>query len=699
MTEGAPAILENPRRRELVAALVCLLAAIALTWPMAAHFFSRLGGDPGDPLQTLWSWRWMRDALFSLRNPFFTDRVFHPQGSTLVFETFDIPTAVLAAPLWSVLPPVAVYNAGVLFAFWLTAFGMYRLARELTGDFWAALAAGILFCAAPYHLAHVQGHQHLSSMGWLPLFLVHLTRMLRGQATRRDAILGGLFLALASLASWYHLLYALVATPVLFADAAIRTRKSFLSKAFAVRAVQLAATYLIVAGPLLVAILYTRAAEHVSGAHDPIRFSGDLQAFFFPNQVQGWAGWFGGKAFGWSGNATETALYMGYVLVLTAIIGAILAPAARAWLVAAALGAVLALGPYLHVGGRVDTSIPLPYLGLEAALPQLSFMGVPVRLGYVMYLGLCVAAAFGMAALRSRFARQPLRIAAIAVPMVLTLVEYIPRPFIEAELATPAPMAQWAKDPSKFAVLDLSGDFRMMWHATLHRHPILGGNLTRVPSRLEGDYWDLPVVQALRAPGIFRAPTVFERRDSRIDFNFGGGSPDPRLRPDEFAIAWRGELNVPRAGKWKLFLTSDDGSRLVLDGKEAIDNRGAHGAQERSAELELSAGAHPILVDFTELGGGAEVRFEWQGPGGKREIVPASALSAEGAPGLVGSYRQATDSCRLTPEEGRALLREIGVRYVVTGGGGNACAANEIRLRQSWAGAGIRVYEVEPAAP
>ena len=51
---------------------------------------------------------------------------------------------------------------------------------------------------------------------------LYLVRMIEGRARVRDAVLGGLFLALASLASWYHLLYAIVGTFVLFLDGAVR---------------------------------------------------------------------------------------------------------------------------------------------------------------------------------------------------------------------------------------------------------------------------------------------------------------------------------------------------------------------------------------------------------------------------------------------------------------------------------------------
>lgn len=679
---------------ELAAAGAFLVAAIALTWPMTAHFTSRLGGDPGDPFQTLWSWRWMHDALTSLRNPFFTDRVFHPHGSTLVFETFDTPTAILTVPLWWVLPPFGVYNAGVLFAFWLTAYGMYRLALELTRDRLVAICAGVLFTAAPYHLAHVQGHQHLVSMGWLPLYFLFLHRMLEGRARGRDAVLGGLFLALASLASWYHLLFAMVASAVLFVDAALRLRRTFFTRTFAVRAGALAATYLAVAGPLLLAIFLAKAREPISGAHDPVRFSGDLYAFFLPNLAQGWGHWWGGHAFRWSGNAAETALYAGYAVMLAALAGAIFGGGlARAWLAAGIVGALLALGPKLHVDGQVR-DVSMPYAWLERLMPQLEFMGVPVRLGYVMYLGLILCGAIGLASLRARIGSRPARTALVLVPFVATLVEYLPRGFIETQADAPKPMLQWAEDPAKFAVLDLSDDYRMMWHATVHRKPMTGGNLTRVPQRLEKWYWDLPIVQALRRPGTFRAKPVLERVDERIDFGWGQASPAPGVRPDAYQVEWTGTVAAPRAGEWTFFLTSDDGSRLELDGTLVVDNGGAHAMETRSGKATLS-GRHALRLVFDQFGGDAGMRLEWEGPGQPRQVIPAEALVApNGQRGLRGVYSQGSRDCALGRDEGRQALRAIDVRYVVTGMGGNDCLTQALGLPETYRGEGVRIFEV-----
>jgi hypothetical protein len=682
-------IRAGPLAREAAAGLLFLAAAIALTWPMAAHFTTKLCGDGGDPLQTLWSWRWMRDALFSLQNPFFTDRAYHPVGAPLVFQTFDLPIAVLTTPLWSVLPAFGVYNAGVLFAFWLTAYGMYRLARELTGDTLASACAGVLFTAAPYHMAHLQGHQHLTDMGWLPLYFVYLVRMLEGRARARDAALGGLFLAVASLASWYHLLYALVATPALFADAAVRHRGVLLSKGFVRQALLLAACFLAVAGPLLLGILSARGAESVAGAHDAGRFSGDLEAFFFPNLAQAYAHGFGGRAFRWSGNAAETALYAGYTALGVALAGAVLVPAARAWLAVALLGAALALGPRLRIGGQVVGAAELPYAWLERVLPQIEFMGVPVRLGYLLYLGLIAAGALGLAELRLRAARPAARAALALGPAVLLLAEYYPRPIAETERAVPRPMLDWARDPAPFAVLDVAGDYEMMLHAAIHRKPMTGANLTRVPDRLERWYWGHEVVRAVRDQGVHMTE-VAGRADASIDFWWGGGAPDPRLPADHFRIEWTGTLEVPAAGRWTFRLTSDDAAQLWIDGRQVVENGGVHPWQERAGALDLAAGTHSLRAAYEETELDAGVRLEWEGPGVARQVLAEPALAG----GLRARLFRGDPDCLLDAQAARRQLQSLNVRYIVTGGGGSACAERAWGLPETYRGEGVRIYEV-----
>jgi PA14 domain len=686
--------------------------SIWLSWPLAEQFSIRIAGEYGDPFQTLWSWRWLHDAIVELRNPFFTDRAYYPHGGSLVFQTFDIPTALLTLPLWNVLPPVAIYNCGIMFAFWMSAYGMYLLAFELTRDRLAAFCAGVLFTACPYHVAHATASQHLASMGWLPIYFLYLNRIASSQSRPRDGVLAGLFLALASLASWYHLLFALIGSVVLIAQAAIRKPRATVTKLFLTRALGLAATYLVIAGPLLVAIFLSKSQQQIAGAHDPRTYSGDLYEFFYPNAVQAWADWWGGHFVHWTGNSAENALYMGYSVLFFALLAPFLRDTrARGWILVALLGAVFALGPVLQIDGVVGERA-LPYSWLVHALPQLEFMGVPVRFGYLLYLGMIVCWTFTITRLRQLARKRALRTqvtqsawraqcAAVCysllalVPLSLGLLEYQPGPFNTTEAVIHPPMLEWARDRSKFAVLDLSGAGWMHWHATLHRKPTTWGYLTRVPAWLEDWYDNLPVVRALLHPKRLPMTPKLERVDEKIDFAWGEQAPAPSLRPSFYRVAWNATLLVPRVGAWTFYLSSDDGSRLSLDGEKLIDTPREHPMQTFLATRELNAGAHSIEVLYEQLDGEAGVRLEWQGPGQPRQVVPREAFRGlRGAPGLSGVYSQGGKICALDAATAQLALRELSVRYVITADSDNECLERGFELSEIYRARGIRIWQV-----
>ncbi len=493
----------NDRRTGVMYVALSVAAAVVLTWPLVTVFTTKICGDMGDPFQTLWGMRGIHDALLSFRNPFFTDRVFHPFGASLIFERLDVPGVLLTLPLWGIVPDVAIYNTAILLALSVSVYGMFCLMRELTGDALVSFLTGVLFTATPYQFAHLQGHLHLVSMGWLPLYLIYVLRLVRGTASVRDGVLGGVFLAIASLTSWYHLVYAAMFTPILVAYAAVAQPTALLSRRSLRVALVLAATFLVIAGPLLGAMLMAREQEEITGAHDAKTFSADLYSFVYPNAAQRWSQDYGAHFRRWSGNSTENANYVGLAVLALAILGATTSPYARTFLVIAVVGALLSLGPFLHLDGRV-TSITMPYYYLERVLPQLDFMGVPVRFGYMMYLGLAVAAGFGLMRVRALAgARSAAGIAAVLVAFSLVMYEYRPRPLITWAYPVPAPMRAWANDPGKWAVLDVWDFYRPIWHATIHRKPMIGGYLSRVPKRLE-DWTDhQPVIHAIQQYSTF----------------------------------------------------------------------------------------------------------------------------------------------------------------------------------------------------
>ena len=68
---------------------------------------------------------------------------------------------------------------------------------------------------------------------------------------------------------------------------------------------------------------------------------------------------------------------------------------------------------------------------------------------------------------------------------------------------------------------------------------------------------------------------------------------------------------------------------MYLNGEKVVDNNGCHGEQERgSGDKFLKPGAHDIVVDMCERGGGEVLKMRWKGPdsGNSKSKIPAAVL-------------------------------------------------------------------------
>jgi hypothetical protein len=123
-----------------------------------------------------------------------------------------------------------------------------------------------------------------------------------------------------------------------------------------------------------------------------------------------------------------------------------------------------------------------------------------------------------------------------------------------------------------------------------------------------------------------KKPTL-KKVDKTIDVNVGMEKwPDTDL-DEHFFIRWTGKVKIPKDGKYKFFVESDDGSRLYINDKRVVHNPGLHGMFEQSGEIELKAGEHEIKLEMFENEGEAGCKLSWEGPGIAKEVVPASALT------------------------------------------------------------------------
>jgi hypothetical protein len=505
--------VRRPLLRELAIFAGFLAASIILTWPLAAHFSTDIGGDLGDHWQTLWGMWWVRKALLDLhQSPFWSNYVHWPMGMPLVFQTFNLTDCILAIPLWPFLTPVAVFNCTELWSYPLGGYFFYRLALELLRehapapkdpdearvDRGAAIAAGALFTFAPYHFGHALGHMHIMALEWVPLYFWMLVRTL-DRPERRWPIFAGLALVLASTASWYHLLFCVALTFPYLAYRAL-TDPAVRSLAFLRRAFLLGGVYLLMMWPLFSQMLDARAADAWDGAHDPRTFCADLMMFFVPNAAQSLGENFRDHWSRWSGNPAENCNYLGYALMALAVIGAVRDRRARFFLAMVPVGVLLALGPILKIDGKV-IDVPLPYDFLTRIFPLLEFTGVPVRAGFVAIFALCAAAAFGLRELWLGFHRAewrvPARVAAVVL-LIVAAVEFHPHPFSISHFPIPTIFASWAADPSVFGVADYTGDTRPLYNGVLHQHPMVDVYLSRTPMHLLNWLNNHPILGPLR---------------------------------------------------------------------------------------------------------------------------------------------------------------------------------------------------------
>jgi putative heme-binding domain-containing protein len=103
-----------------------------------------------------------------------------------------------------------------------------------------------------------------------------------------------------------------------------------------------------------------------------------------------------------------------------------------------------------------------------------------------------------------------------------------------------------------------------------------------------------------------------------------------RPRTEHYALRLSGSLDVPKAGNYTFFLSSDDGSRLYIDNKMLINHDGPHGMDAKSAKVDLPAGRVPFTLTYMNITGGFGLQLEWAGPGVKREVVPAARFFTAG---------------------------------------------------------------------
>lgn len=105
---------------------------------------------------------------------------------------------------------------------------------------------------------------------------------------------------------------------------------------------------------------------------------------------------------------------------------------------------------------------------------------------------------------------------------------------------------------------------------------------------------------------------VLTRTDSTIDFDWGGGSPDPSVPSDLFSVRWTGTVVPTFTTSYQFHTVTDDGVRLYVNNQLIIDNWTDHGPTDDFASITLTANvSYSIRMEYYENGGGAVAKLHW----------------------------------------------------------------------------------------
>jgi len=139
---------------------------------------------------------------------------------------------------------------------------------------------------------------------------------------------------------------------------------------------------------------------------------------------------------------------------------------------------------------------------------------------------------------------------------------------------------------------------------------------------LRGEYFNNPDLSG---------EPVHVRTDSQIDFDWGYGSPDPRIHVDHFSVRWAGKLAPPETRHYEISLSTDDGVRFWLDGQLLVDAWRARSLTTDVFRVKLEAGRqYDVKLEYFEHVATAIAQLSWDLKGKPPTGVSEAARLASG---------------------------------------------------------------------
>ena len=489
-----------------------LLFTFLLTWPMPFQMSTHVAGQSNDVYSNPWNNWWTEKAIHEGHNLYFTNHIYYPYGVSLTLNSFSHFNTALWFILRPLLGTLAAYNATVLLVYPLSAYGMFALARYLTGSARAGFIAGLIFAFSPYHIVE-SAHPVLVTTQWLPLFLLFLIKAIRMPEKRPgQAALALLFLWLTGLSSWHLLVFALILAAAYLAYSLI-TERHLWDIALVAALIGVGVGCALLLAPLAYPIIHEQLSTDTPHLAFPLGLAegNDVLSFLLPSPYHPIFGRLTAPVHELFKLSGRRPAYLGFTAIgLTLLAVRTRRRPAIYWCLAGLLFCVLSLGPYVEVYGRRLHDFVLPW-----AAPVAGYFRNPFRFNTLIQFCLSVLAGWGCASLLERLSHHKQRVrtltaAGLAAAIVL---EYLSIPMPRTEPHVSSFYQSLARETGDIAVVEIplgrARDKEYLYYQTIHGKRTVNGHLSRPPQNAYRFLSELPILNALRA----NEPPAWSERD------------------------------------------------------------------------------------------------------------------------------------------------------------------------------------------
>lgn len=524
------------------------LIAIVITSPLIFKMNSVLLGWPLDAYNYMWNVDTFWKQILAGSNPFFTQRIFYPLGTYLIFHTYAPFISLLGFPFLKNL--VFYLNFLILISTSLSGFFTYLLAKDVTKDDRASFLSGVIYAISPIMVSFLisQHYYYVFAAPTLPLSLIFLRKFLTNFKTSHLFYFVLLFWICFLIDYYSAIAFILINLIYLVTHLALNRKKikDFFSKKRAGVFTVLILTVLI---PSLLIFYFLKSNNYLgSKSAYPNICSAKIQRFIIPSEFNPFLSGVSQKlevAFNIPKDYDTPSIYLGFIIPLVAFTSLFFYKDKKTlpFLNIAIVFFLFSLGPQTK------------FFSLVAKLPFLGLIDCPQR--YVVAIELPLAVLFGLTI--SKFKKHRLSKIIYLLAALVIIFEYTSWRIPFSKVEVPRVYYLLREDKTDRTVLELpsgvaesKGAFgydwsiqglllKQMYWQTISEKPRVGG----YTSRLDSSYYDFfksePVIsdifEVTSRDGVWSQRKYSDEEVSNFveKFNLGFIILSPNTRQGEFS--------------------------------------------------------------------------------------------------------------------------------------------------------------------